>query len=129
MRVYEFQETLPAASAALKAAGEPSRLRMLKALEHGELCVCHLTDLLGLTQPTVSRHLAALRSAGLVEERKVGRWTYYRLSPAAPFLRRLLRAVKSWGEDDPIVLADRERAAGYREVPVAEFCSGKRRRR
>ena len=57
----------------LKAAGEPSRLRILKVLEEGELCGCHLVDLLGSAQPTVSRHLSILRAAGLVRERKEGR--------------------------------------------------------
>jgi arsenate reductase/ArsR family transcriptional regulator len=126
MRVYEIPETLPAVTSALKAAGEPSRLRILKALEAGELCVCHLVALLGVSQPTVSRHLSALRTAGLVAERKDGRWTHFRLAPASPFADRLLTALLVWGRDDPVVIADRERAREFRRVPVSEFCHSRR---
>jgi arsenate reductase/ArsR family transcriptional regulator len=128
MHAYEVTEALPAISAALKAAGEPSRLRILKALEDGELCVCHLVEMLGLAQPTVSRHVAALRAAGLVGERREGRWSYFRLEPAAPFLGRILDAIRSSGSEDPVFAEDRARAAEYREVPVDEFCTAVRRK-
>ncbi len=117
-----MRETLPAAAEALKAAGEPSRLRILKMLEGGELCVCHLVGILGSSQPTVSRHLAVLRRAGLVAERKEGRWSHYRLAPASPFLRRLLRTVRSFGDDDPVVRDDRRRAREIRERPARSSC-------
>ena len=126
MHAYEVAEALPAISAALKAAGEPSRLRILKALEDGELCVCHLVTMLGLTQPTVSRHVAALRAAGLVAERREGRWSYFRLEPAAAFLGRILDAIRSSGRGDPVFAEDRARAAEFRKVPVDEFCSAVR---
>jgi DNA-binding transcriptional ArsR family regulator len=113
----------------LKAAGEPSRVRILTVLEEGELCACHLVELLGIAQPTVSRHLSILRTAGLVDERKNGRWVHYRLAAGGPFHRRMLRAIRDWGEQDPAVAADRERARTFREVPVTEFCTAVRRRR
>ena len=128
MHLYKRTESLAFVSATLKAAGEPSRLRILKVLEQGELCVCHLVSLLGLSQPTVSRHLSVLRAAGLIEERKEGRWSHYRLAPAAPFPRRLLETLRGWGEDDPAVRSDRERAETFREVPVSEFCASRRSR-
>lgn len=112
MSVYQIPETLPATSAALKAAAEPSRLRILKALEGGELCICHFEELLEVSQPTVSRHLSALRSAGLVAERRSGRYLLYRLEPTSPFADRLLAALRAWGEDDPVVARDRERVRG-----------------
>jgi len=122
MRAYQILETLPEASAALKAAGEPSRLRILKALEIGELCACHFVALLEVSQPTVSRHLAALRRAGLVAERREDRFLYYRLEPASPLADRLLGAIRLWGEDDPVVAADRERLREFVEIPVSDFC-------
>jgi len=122
MGAYQSIEPLGTASAALKAAGEPSRLRILKALELGELCSCHFEELLGVSQPTVSRHMAALRSAGLVAERRIERWTYYRLEPATPFADRLLASIQLWGEDDAEVEADRARVREYVEKPIAEFC-------
>jgi DNA-binding transcriptional ArsR family regulator len=69
--------------AALKAAAEPLRWRILTALGREELCVCHLTEDLGVAQPLISHHLRVLRDAGLVESEKWRYWTYYRLNPAA----------------------------------------------
>ena len=75
-----------------KALGDAGRVRALGALRGGELCLCHLTELLELSPATVSRHMAVLTSAGLVQMRKDGRWHYYRLSRAAsPLVRRALR--------------------------------------
>jgi len=113
--------SLDSTSAAMKAAGERSRLRILKALEIGELCVCHLTALLEVSQPTVSRHMAALRAAGLVAERREDRWIHYRLEPASPFADRLLASIRLWGVNDPVVGADRARVRGFLETPVSEF--------
>lgn len=63
----------------------PSRLRCaLLLLERGELCVCEITQALGLTQPHVSRHLALLRERGLVVDRRDGHWVYYRIDPELP---------------------------------------------
>jgi ArsR family transcriptional regulator len=62
-----------------KALSDETRLRIVALLSHGELCVCHLEEALGLSQPKVSRHLAALRSAGVVADRREGTWVYYRL--------------------------------------------------
>lgn len=63
-----------------KALGDETRLRIVALLSHGELCVCHLEAALALTQPNASRQLAVLRSAGVVEPRRQGNWTYYRLA-------------------------------------------------
>jgi ArsR family transcriptional regulator len=61
------------------------RLRsLLLLLEHGELCVCELTAAIGAAQPSISRHLAHLREAGLVSDRRQGLWIYYRIHPDLP---------------------------------------------
>jgi DNA-binding transcriptional ArsR family regulator len=67
------------------ALSDESRLRLLFALRHGELCVCQLIALLGLAPSTVSKHLSLLRDAGLVDARKEGRWVYYRLAVRTDF--------------------------------------------
>jgi ArsR family transcriptional regulator len=68
-----------------KAFSDPTRLRCLSLLaSHEELCVCELTHALGLPQPKVSHHLAALRRAGVVSDRKQGLWIYYRVSDEIP---------------------------------------------
>jgi ArsR family transcriptional regulator len=64
-----------------KALGDETRLRIVALLSHGELCVCHLQQALGLSQPNVSRQLAVLRAAGIVEDRRQGSWVHYRLLP------------------------------------------------
>jgi ArsR family transcriptional regulator len=65
-----------------KALAHPSRLLMLDVLQDGERCVCELTELVGADQSTVSKHLAVLRQAGLVEDRRDGVMTYYRVRVA-----------------------------------------------
>jgi ArsR family transcriptional regulator len=71
-------------ASALKALADPARLRLLgliQAQPGGEACVCHLTEPLGLSQPTVSHHLKVLREAGLVEREQRGSWAYFRVLP------------------------------------------------
>lgn len=74
-----------------KALADGSRLRLLKLLEDGEVCVCVLTDSLGLAPATVSKHLSLLKAAGFIQARKDGRWVHYRLHDApAPAAAALL---------------------------------------
>ncbi|MEK7858196.1 MAG: metalloregulator ArsR/SmtB family transcription factor [Elusimicrobiota bacterium] len=73
-------KTRPKLDRMFKAFADETRLRILHLLTRGELCVCDLTDTLGLRQPKVSRHLAYLRGAGLVEVRKEGLWKHYSLA-------------------------------------------------
>jgi ArsR family transcriptional regulator len=77
-----------------KACADPVRLRLLNLLAAGEVCVCHLHEALELPQPTVSRHLAYLRRAGLVSGRKDGLWVHYRLSqPIGRFHQSLIECL------------------------------------
>lgn len=62
-----------------KALGDPTRLRIVKLLENGELCVCQLTAALKMGQSRISRHLSILKDCGLIEDRRQGRWVHYRL--------------------------------------------------
>jgi ArsR family transcriptional regulator len=71
-------------AAALKVIAEPARLRLLSLIQSqpgGEACVCHLTEPLGLSQPTVSHHLKVLLQAGLVEREQRGSWAFFRVRP------------------------------------------------
>lgn len=63
----------------LRTLGQPTRLRILLALQRGEACVCHLEAILGMRQAYISQHLMALRDAGLVTTRRDGRFIFYRL--------------------------------------------------
>jgi DNA-binding transcriptional ArsR family regulator len=74
------QESIRDIVSVAKALSDESRVRALLALEGGELCLCQLIELLGLAPSTVSKHLAVLQDARLVERRKAGRWAFYRLA-------------------------------------------------
>ena len=77
-----------------RAFSNRTRLRILNLLRGGELCVCDLVRVIDAPQPTVSRHLAYLRKAGLVISRKQGLWIYYELAPAKnDFHRKLLECL------------------------------------
>lgn len=68
----------------LKAIADPARLRILSLLgARGEVCVCDLTNPLGLSQPTVSHHMRVLHDAGIVERERRGKWVHYRAAPGA----------------------------------------------
>lgn len=74
-----------APEALFRILSDPTRLRILALLAtHEELCVCDLTRTLGLSQPLISRHLAQLRAAALVSDRREGVWIHYRLHPNLP---------------------------------------------
>jgi ArsR family transcriptional regulator len=75
-----------------KALGDSTRLRILGLLLHGEVCVCHIHESLKVSQPKVSRHLAYLRAAGLVETRREGVWIHYRLGNLSDPLRATIAA-------------------------------------
>jgi ArsR family transcriptional regulator, arsenate/arsenite/antimonite-responsive transcriptional repressor len=79
---------------AFKALSDQTRLRIIGLLRNGEVCVCDMHGSLGLPQPTVSRHLAYLRNAGLVATRKEGLWVHYRLAELPdPVMQAVLDAV------------------------------------
>ncbi len=68
-----------------KCLSDETRLRCMTLLQlHGELCVCELTQALQISQPKISRHLALLRSCGLILDRRQGAWIYYRIHPQLP---------------------------------------------
>ncbi len=105
--------TLDDSAKLFKAFADPVRLRLLHLLSGDrEVCVCHLHETLGLPQPTVSRHLAYLRTHGLVTGRKQGLWVYYRLAPPQSSLHRtLLEGLGSGLSDLNIVREDQRRLA------------------
>ncbi|MBY0395556.1 MAG: metalloregulator ArsR/SmtB family transcription factor [Thermoleophilia bacterium] len=105
---------------AFRALADPVRLRLLALIDRaGEVCVCHLHGALGLPQPTVSRHLAYLRRAGLVQGRRDGAWVHYRLArPASAFHGALLAASALAAPE--VFAADRERLDRARDCRAAE---------
>ena len=111
--------------AVVKAAADPNRVRVLKMLEGGELCVCQIVAALGLSPSTVSKHLSLLHAAGLVEERKTGRWVHFRLAEAKvnEYALPLLKLIRGWMRDDAAIQADAGKVARIRQLPVEQLCS------
>jgi ArsR family transcriptional regulator len=95
---------------ALKAAAEPTRLRILMLLRAGELTVKDLTHILGQSQPRLSRHLKLLSEAGLIERYREGSWVYFHLSDRTPGGRLARTLLESTSANEPRVARDRERA-------------------
>ena len=89
----------------MKALADPSRVKILKMLEGGEMCVCELRAAIGLAQPTVSKHLKVLEEAGLVAGRKDGLWVNYRLAPESPYAEKMLANLRGWLREDPEIRA------------------------
>lgn len=102
-----------------KALADATRLRILGLLLSGEVCVCDIHDSLRLPQPKVSRHLAYLRRAGLVETRRDGLWVHYRLATLTdPVLQALLDAVGHTIGHLDSGGRDRKRLAKIADTPV-----------
>jgi len=99
--------------ATAKALADEGRVRILAALDGQELCVCELIELLELAPSTVSKHLSMLKQARLVECRRNGRWSYYRVAgdDAPAEVRAAMEWVRSSLSDDPVVREDRERTS------------------
>jgi ArsR family transcriptional regulator len=109
-----------------RAFADRTRLRILYLLQGGECCVGNLVDVLGIEQPSASRHLAYLRRARLVSVRKAGLWSYYSLAPATlPFHQKLLECLACCFREVPEMQADQARARQVRQA--GGCCPGEER--
>jgi ubiquinone/menaquinone biosynthesis C-methylase UbiE/Fe2+ or Zn2+ uptake regulation protein len=104
--------------AALKAAGEGTRLRILALLAEAELTVSDLTEILRQSQPRISRHLKLLAEAGLVERFREGSWAFFRRTEHGAAAAVAEKVVAALDPADPVVARDRERLAGVRAARV-----------
>jgi len=111
--------------AVMKAASDPTRVRILKILESGEICVCQIIAVIQLSQPTISNHLSLLKSAGLITDRKDKKWVFYSLDGQDGYAGSVLRNLLGWLNDDPLIERDRERTALARNLgPVTISARG-----
>jgi ArsR family transcriptional regulator len=112
-----------------KGLADETRVRIVALLAHGELCVCHIEAVLALPQPTVSRHLAVLRSAGVVEVRREGLWVLYRLAKQTDAdCERQLRALAAAFAPNESLRADLDRLRKLRGPEACGSRSTPRRR-
>lgn len=93
-----------------QALGDNTRLRLLNLMDDQEICVCYFVEILGGPQPKISRHLAYLRNAGIVEARRDGKWIHYRIvMPPNIGAAQVLRQTLAWMKDERSMQADRSR--------------------
>ncbi len=93
-----------------QALGDKTRLRLLNLMGDREICVCYFVEILAQGQPKISRHLAYLRSAGIVEARREGKWMHYRIvMPSNAGAAQVLRQTLAWLKEDRAMQADRAR--------------------
>lgn len=104
-----------------KALAHPVRLRLLCMLDGGDLCVCQMTAATGLAASTISAHLSDLKAAGLLAERKDGRWVRHAWS-TRPEARRVRAAIRKRLADDPQLGADARLIRDLRRVGVERLC-------
>jgi DNA-binding transcriptional ArsR family regulator len=106
-----------------KALGDESRLRALLSVKDGELCLCQIIDVLGLSPATVSKHMNVLYRAGLVDRRKDGKWHFYRLAGGEENgrARRTLDWVVAELANDPAVRDDERRIRAVRRRNLEEL--------
>lgn len=96
------------------ALADKTRLRLLNLMRQDEICVCFFTEVLGESQPKISRHLAYLRNAGIVESRREGKWMHYSISaPKDENAGKVLSEVLGWLAAQDEMRKDREK---YRQV-------------
>lgn len=93
------EQTGPSIDTLFRALADATRLRLLNLIADREICVCYFVEILRISQPKISRHLAYLRRAGLIEARREGKWMHYRLAmpedrAAASILRETLKHLK-----------------------------------
>ena len=109
----------------LKVLADRNRLRILKLLEKRKFCVCELAAILGITQPSTSRHLKKLKSAGLISDEQQGFWTNYFINRSCPgYGKPLIKHVRGWLNSDPMIKSDLEKA---RKIDRTKLCCKKGR--
>jgi ArsR family transcriptional regulator len=107
----------------MKAAADGTRVKILKMLQQKNLCVCEMQSVLGISQPSVSRHLRLLEDADLVRSDKEGMWTNFRLAKPEEvnqYSKTILDHLKDWLEDDQSIQKLLEEA----QVVDRATCSG-----
>ena len=116
----ELPERLDDVLAGLRAAADPSRLRLLMVCAHGEWTVTELTRILGQSQPRISRHLKILVDAGLLDRFREGSWVFHRRAESGPGARLARTLCRLIPDGDPELRLDRQRLAEVRELREAE---------
>jgi DNA-binding transcriptional ArsR family regulator len=111
--------------AVAKALADENRVRIMMFLRGGDLCLCQIVEMLGLAPSTVSKHMAILHQARLVESRKEGRWIYYRLpeAEASANVRSAIRWLRACLDEDAQIVDDGKRLAKVCRMSKEKLCA------
>lgn len=113
----------------LKVLADKNRMRILKLLEKKKMCVCELAFVLGITQPSTSRHLKKLKSAGLIQDEQEGLWTNYFLTTTENgCCKTLLKNIGDWLNQEPIIKEDLRIAKKINRVELCCKVTGRSRK-
>ncbi len=114
--MFEFMNTI-------KAIADSNRVRIISILQGRELCVCQIIKMLNLAPSTVSKHISILRQARLIEDRKEGRWMYYRLpdSPSPP-AKGIITLINNSITNDQQIIHDNQIMKEILSVSKEELC-------
>lgn len=104
----------------MKSVSDPSRVKILKMLQHKSMCVCEMRTALNLAQPTVSKHLKILEDAGLIASKKSGLWVNYFLADGStsPYAASLLGNLRHWLDTNPEIVRLAEALPSIRREDV-----------
>lgn len=101
-----------------RALGDETRLRALLLMGEEELCVCELVHALNISQPKISRHMATMRDAGIVQSRRRAQWVFYFINPSlTDWQRQVVTAVIAGGQGEAIAKKDKSRLAQMKNRP------------
>jgi len=106
----------------LKAVADKNRVRIIKMLEQKPMCCCEMAAVLGITQPSVSKHLSILKNAGLITDERNGQWIDYSLSKEnineyAPVIQAHLR---QWVNEDTAIVRDRKKISTVKREEICK---------
>lgn len=93
----------------VKASADANRIRILNMLQEKKMCVCEIAFVLGIAQPSVSRHLKKLKSAGFIESESEGLWTNYYLCPRNSYAKNFIKNLDSWVTSDGVFAQDKKK--------------------
>ena len=93
----------------IKASADINRMRILNMLMSKKMCVCEMAFVLGISQPSVSRHLKKLKAASFIESENEGLWTNYYLCPKNAYAKNFLSSLSKWIDSDKTIVQDAEK--------------------
>lgn len=102
------------------ALADRTRLRLLNLMGEDEVCVCYFVEVIGTNQPKISRHLAYLKKAGLVDVRRDWKWSHYRITkPVNERAAKVFREIQEWLKHEPEMRADKKVMANMCCAPAS----------